>query len=153
MKDPKFLLTENLNKLAKFLRFMGYDAAVYKSISFDNMIRIAEKDKRIILTRSVKQSKSKKQFRRIFIKSDNHISQIKELKDVIRYNEDNTFTRCGECNKKLFEIIKTKVKGLVPEFVFETQTEFKICRYCGKFFWKGTHYKEIQRDLAEIFFH
>ena len=145
MKDPKFLLTENLNKIAKFLRSMGYDAAVYKSISFDNMIRIAEKDKRIILTRSVKQSKSKKQFRRILIKSVNHISQIKELKSIICYNQENTLTRCGECNKKLFEINKTKVKELVPEFVFETQAEFKICLYCGKIFWKGTHYKEIDR--------
>jgi len=71
-KRPKFLLAENLGKLAKWLRFLGYDAALYRKISLDNMIRIANKDNRIILTRSKKVAKNKRKFKRILIKSENH---------------------------------------------------------------------------------
>ncbi len=150
MKDtlkPKFLLTENLNRLAKWLRMLGYDAAIYKSISFHNMIRLAVKERRIILTRSTKQAKSNLKFSRILIKADNHLQQLKELKEVISFNEHYIFLRCLLCNKLLIEIAKEKIKDLVPEFIYENQTDFKVCRKCGKIYWQGTHYKAM---LAEI---
>ncbi|MCK5027974.1 MAG: Mut7-C RNAse domain-containing protein [Candidatus Pacebacteria bacterium] len=153
MKDalkPKFLLTENLNRLAKWLRMLGYDAAIYKSISFHNMIRLAKKERRIILTRSNKQAKSNLKFSRILIKADNHLEQIKELKEVITFNEQYTFLRCLLCNKLLYGISREKVKDLVPEFIYENQTDFKVCRKCGKIYWHGTHYKAMLMELRKI---
>ncbi|NQV18886.1 MAG: Mut7-C RNAse domain-containing protein [Armatimonadetes bacterium] len=153
MKDtlkPKFLLTENLNRLAKWLRMLGYDAAIYKSISFHNMIRLAKKERRIILTRSNKQAKSSLKFSRILIKTDNHLEQIKELKGVITFNEQYTFSRCLLCNKQLYGISREKVKDLVPEFIYENQTDFKVCKKCGKIYWQGTHYKSMMAELKKI---
>ncbi len=153
MKDalkPKFLLTENLNRLAKWLRMLGYDAAIYKSISFHNMIRLAKKERRIILTRSAKQAKSNLKFSRILIKADKHLEQIKELKEIITFNEQYTFSRCLLCNKRLYGISREKVKDLVPEFIYEDHTDFKVCRKCGNIYWKGTHYKSMLAELKKI---
>jgi len=147
---PKFLLTANLNRLAKWLRMLGYDAAIYKSISFHNMIRLAVKERRIILTRSKKQAKSKLKFSRILIKTDNHLEQIKELKEVISFNEQYTFSCCLLCNKQLYGISREKVKDLVPEFIYENHTDFKVCRKCGKIYWQGTHYKSMLVELRKI---
>ena len=148
---PKFLLTENLNRLSKWLRMLGYDATIYKSISLSNMIRLAVKERRIILTRSAKQAKSNLKFSRILIKSDNHFKQIKELKEIITFNEQYTFSRCLVCNKQLYGISKEKVKDLVPEFIYENQADFKVCRKCGKIYWQGTHYKVMLEVLKNIF--
>lgn len=153
MKDtlkPKFLLTENLNRLAKWLRMLGYDAAIYKSISFHNMIRLAVKERRIILTRSSKQAKSNLKFSRILIKSDNHLEQIRELKEIISFNEHYIFLRCLLCNKLLSGISREKVKDLVPELIYENHTDFKVCRKCGKIYWQGTHYKAMLAELGKI---
>ena len=118
-KRPRFLLAGNLNKLAKWLRILGYDAATYKSISFENMIRIAVKDKRIILTRCKKQAKSKKKFKRILIISDIPKLQLIELKELIEYDEAHIFSRCGKCNKILYKIEREKIQKKIPKFVFE----------------------------------
>ena len=147
---PKFLLAENLNRLAKWLRMLGYDTAIYKSISFSNMIRLAVKERRIILTRSKKQAKSKLKFSRILIKTDNHLQQILELNEIISFNVKYIFSRCLLCNKQLSDIKKESFKELIPEFIYENHTDFKICRKCGKIYWQGTHYKSMLVELKKL---
>lgn len=149
--QPRFLLDENLNRLAKWLRLLGYDAAVYKAISRQKQIHLANKEFRILLTRDKKTAKSKLDFHRIYIKSDDHIKQLKEIRNILQLDEDLTFSRCLECNKVLFEIRKAKIRDLVPPFIFDSFNEFKLCRRCGKIFWKGSHYKAMQQKLTEIF--
>ncbi len=148
---PRFLLDENLNRLAKWLRLLGYDAVVYNAIRRQKQITLAVKERRILLTRDKKTAKSKQDFRRIYIKSDDHIKQLKEIRDIIQLADNLIFSRCPECNKVLLDIDKHRVCGLVPPFVFENFDEFKVCRRCGRIFWKGSHYKQMQKKLTEIF--
>lgn len=150
-RKPRFLLAENLNRLAKWLRLLGYDAAVYRSISTDKMINLAIRERRILLTRAKKIAARKEKFPRILIRSENHKQQLCELFNYISFDEKYIFSRCRECNKLLFDITKDKIKELVPEFIFNSQTEFVICRKCGKIFWRGTHYQNMMQDLKNIF--
>lgn len=150
-KRPKFLLAENLGKLAKWLRFLGYDAALYRKISLDNMIRIANKDNRIILTRSKKVAKNKRKFKRILIKSENHSEQLRELKNIIRFDGNYIFSRCSECNRLLENIASEKIKNMIPVYIYQTQKKFKVCRFCGKIYWEGSHVKNMLAELKAIF--
>jgi uncharacterized protein with PIN domain len=147
----KFLLDENLGKLAKWLRFLGYDAAIYKKISVNNKIRLANREKRIYLTRDKKTAKLKKKFSRILIKSENYKEQLKELKGHIEFDEAKLFTVCPHCNRKLKATTKEKVKKLIPEYIYQTHDEFMVCYFCGRVFWKGTHYQKILNTLKKIF--
>jgi len=150
---PKFTLTEDLGKLAKLLRMLGYDAAIYKSVNLFTIIRIAKKERRIFVTRSQKKVKSNQKFSRILIKSENHLEQLREMKDYIRLNEEHIFTRCIICNKLLFDISKNKIIDLIPEFIYQNHSNFKVCRKCGKIFWKGTHYQNMKTELIKMFFY
>ena len=150
-KRPKFLLTENLGRLAKWLRILGYDAAIFPKISFHNRIRIARKDNRIILTRDKKEAKSKLKFKRILIKSDDYLQQLREMESLVSFDEKYLFSRCSKCNKPLFEIDKEKIKSRLPVYVFQTRNEFQVCRFCGKIYWKGTHYGLMLEKLKTIF--
>ncbi|HPR18649.1 MAG TPA: Mut7-C RNAse domain-containing protein [Candidatus Cloacimonadota bacterium] len=150
MNRPRFLLTENLNKLARFLRMLGYDAVVYKSISSQKMIDLASKERRILLTRSHKTAKSKIHFSRILIKSVMPAKQLQEIASYLEIEDNYLFTRCLNCNKHLFEIEKQKISDLVPDPVFQSFDEFTVCRSCGKIYWKGTHYTDMKKQLAEI---
>ncbi len=149
---PKFILTPDLGRLAKWLRMLGYDAAVYKSVNLFTIIQLAKKERRIFVTRSQKKVKSVRKFSKILIRSENYLEQLREMKDYIRLNDDNIFTRCVICNKLLFDISKEKIIDLVPEFIYQNHKDFKVCRKCGKIYWKGTHYQDMKNEFSNIFF-
>jgi len=48
----KFILTFDAQKLAKWLRLLGYDTKVIKATPLLNLVRIAKKEGRIIISRS-----------------------------------------------------------------------------------------------------
>ncbi|MDN5354830.1 MAG: uncharacterized protein PWQ09_1586 [Candidatus Cloacimonadota bacterium] len=148
---PKFLLSDNLNKLAKWLRALGYDSLVGQSISLHNLRRIGYRDRRIILTRSRKVARSPHHFPRRLIRSEDSWQQLQEIKDLLEYDEKSIFSRCLECNRVLVPIEKEQIKNLVPSFVFQTQNSFSYCKKCGKIFWKGSHYKDMKKKLDKIF--
>lgn len=43
-----------------------------------------------------------------------------------------------------------KMKKFVPEFIYQSNDEFKVCYKCGRVFWKGNRHKEINSLLWEI---
>lgn len=147
---PRFILRDNLGKLAKFLRLLGYDAVLYPKISFHNVLRIAAKDRRIILTRSPKESKQTSKYRIILIKSVFYEKQLQELKGIIEFNEDYFATRCSLCNRILEPAKSEFVKEKVPKYVFENNKDFFVCKKCGKIYWQGSHFDDIKEKLIKI---
>jgi uncharacterized protein len=148
--SQKFLLTIDLNRLTKWLRMMGFDAAVIPSISVSELIRRTVTEDRVLVTRSIKLSKDKRQFPRILIHSENHLNQLKEILSYLQPVEKFFFTRCLCCNRPLYPIDKEKVRGLIPERAFNLHEEFHVCRHCGRFYWAGTHWEAMKKKIAEI---
>lgn len=148
--NKKFLLDENLGKLAKWLRMLGYDCVVYKSISIEKKISLCSKERRIFLTRSNKIAKRKEDFNRILIRSVKYDKQLQEMLHLIELNNEMLFSRCLACNNKLHEMQSERIGGLVPEYVKHNFTEFKICRKCGKVFWQGSHYDAMMNKLKNL---
>lgn len=145
-----FLLTIDLNRLAKWLRMMGYDATVIRSVSISELIRRTVSEDRVLVTRSIKLSKDKRQFVRVLIHSNNHLEQLKEILAYLKPEEKFFFTRCLCCNRPLYPIQKNKVAGLVPERSFQLHHEFFVCRYCGRFYWTGTHWDAMKKKIEEL---
>ncbi len=149
-KRPKFLLDENLGKLAKWLRILGYDSVVYKSISIEKKVSICIKERRIFLTKSKKIAGRKESFSRILIISENYDRQLQEISNLLISREDLLFSRCTECNFNLQVVKKEKIEKLIPEHVNNNFEEFNICRKCGKIYWKGSHYNAIKSKLKNL---
>jgi uncharacterized protein len=141
----RFLLVANLARLAKWLRFLGYDAALREELGFDAMTTLAARQRRILLTRSKRQETDPRKFARRRIRSDGHVEQLRELGDLLVIDEEKLFTRCGECNRKLTRVSPERAK--VPVNVRETQSEVMLCRKCGRVYWRGNHWREIQDVL------
>jgi len=145
----KFILTIDAQRLAKWLRLMGYDTKVIKSVSLLNLIRIAKKEGRIVVSRSKRVLNHPLEFDRIFIHSNQLDEQINELKPWLMYDENLVFSRCPEDNELLKDIEKDKVINQIPEKVSQLYTEFKICQKCGRVYWQGTHYQKIKEKLKD----
>ena len=111
-----------LGKLAKWLRVLGFDA---RSMML--------KDRSVIdslLSRGLIPVTRREKFRGIegviFIRSDHQFEQLKELAISlgIDASELRPFSRCSLCNVELIEIQREAALGLVPDYVFETASDF-----------------------------
>lgn len=150
LPKQKFLLTIDLNRMARWLRLLGYDAAVIPAISTSELIRRTIAEERIVITRSVKLSKDKRPFARLLIHSNHHLEQLREVLHILKPEEQFFFTRCLCCNRPLYSIEKNKVAGLVPERSYQLHNEFFVCRHCGRFYWAGTHWEAMRNELSEL---
>lgn len=152
-KRKKFLLTLDLYKLAKRLRFIGYDTKVIRSISLLNLIRIAKKEDRIVISRSKKVLNHPLDFPRIFVKSSILSQQLSEISFAISFEDRDVFSRCPEDNDLLTIISKDKISSFIPEEILSQDLEFKICKKCGRIYWKGTHYEAMVKDIRKVLLH
>jgi uncharacterized protein len=146
---PRFLLTTNLARLAKWLRFLGYDAVLRGELSFDALVALAARQRRFLLTRSIRQAADPRKFRRRRLNSEYHLEQIQELADLLRFEEGSLFTRCGECNRRLRPVGIDAVRDRVPEHVAATRTEYLRCPHCRRIYWQGNHWQEIRELLKK----
>jgi hypothetical protein len=42
------------------------------------------------------------------------------------------------------------VKNLVPDRVFETQTQYTQCPACHRIYWPGTHWEAMGKELQDL---
>ena len=76
----------------------------------------------------------------------------KRLASVARrfHLELNTVrSRCPVCGGSLSQTIKDELTGRVPAGTLEAYDEFWICDSCGKVFWRGSHWENIQATIDE----
>ena len=139
--DVKFITDTNLGKLAKWLRILGYDTVSYRGEADRNFLRKAEREARVVLTR--KKDMGARQFagKLVIVENDNIEEQLAEVmeKVPVAADPDRMFRICVRCNEALVAVEKENVAGLVPVFVYDTQSSFRRCPGCKGIFWPGTH--------------
>lgn len=151
----KFLVDQMLGTLAKWLRLAGIDTYyATQKISDDELLEIAKKQNRIMITRDkeLHMRAKKKDISTLFTKS---ISLSEQLHLVFQSyptitNEINPLTRCSLCNTSIQPIEKEKIKGEVPNRVYKQNTKFWHCPTCNHIYWRGTHYEKILEKIKNL---
>ncbi|MCD6163330.1 MAG: Mut7-C RNAse domain-containing protein [candidate division Zixibacteria bacterium] len=148
----KFLCDDNLGKLARYLRMLGYDTYFEQTIGDAELLSVMLKQGRIVLTRDSNLVERIESERRLLIESD---SPEKQLKAVItqlnlQINKDKLFTRCLECNKVCSEVAGEDVTDEVFPYIIKTQDSFKRCPKCRRIYWQGSHYKDMIAKLKSV---
>ncbi len=148
----KFIVDRMFGKLAKWLRILGYDTVYYKGINHEDLLKIASYEDRIVITRNKKIFHKENKGRIIWINEDDLYLQLKELisKGVISFSEENHFSRCIICNKRLENISKQGLKGMVPDYIFLHHNEFSRCPQCNRIYWPGTHLENMKKRIEAL---
>lgn len=141
-----------LGKLAKYLRIAGIDAEYSRAITRPRLIKTAEEEHRILLTRRREMVDFNISAPCYFINSNYPPEQFQEVLSHFNISSDISqfFTLCLQCNRPLIKIDKTVISGKVPEYVFITINDFSQCPCCKKIYWKGTHYNNMVRRLNRL---
>ncbi len=151
---PKFIVDNNVGKLVKWLRIMGYDTLFFNGSNDSNMVTTALAEERVILTRDTQIVKRRVvtsgQLKVILIQSDKPELQIRQVIDTLNLNcQFRRFAICLECNQPLLERSKQQVKDLVPPYVFQTQSQYMECPACHRIYWRGTHWRAMTKKLEQ----
>jgi uncharacterized protein with PIN domain len=140
-----------LGKLAKWLRFMGFDTMYPRNIDDKALVDLTRKENRCLLSRDKELSKIKN-LNVIYIKSEKIEEQLKQvIKELNLKPNEGEFTRCPECNSKIINIEKIQVKDKVPPGVYNKQELFWLCKKCGRYYWQGTHYDKIKEKIKMLY--
>lgn len=149
MVRPRFLADEMLGTLARWLRMMGYDTEYARGLLDAELLRAAETEDRILLTRD-KQLAERAGDRGLLIASVVLDEQLDQVVAAFRLSNDRTMTRCTVCNGELEVVGAGEVAGKVPERVLEIRREFYVCPRCGQIYWKGTHWDRVEKKLERV---
>jgi len=148
----RFIADSMLGKLARWLRLMGFDTLYFPSISDLELVRMARKEKRIILTMDACLALTLEKDKYIFLTYSNPYQQLKYLVKELGLDPwDGLFSRCVYCNK-LVEKIKDKseIKNKVPLHLFNSNSSFYRCPVCGRIYWEGSHHQKIRTIIKNL---
>ncbi|HOD17181.1 MAG TPA: Mut7-C RNAse domain-containing protein [Candidatus Cloacimonadota bacterium] len=144
------MLTGDLNRLARLLRVLGYDAVVTLKTNKKNLENLCRLQNRILLTRIKLPEKLPQGSRLLFINSEKPLEQLRQVISDLGLKEYKPFSRCLDCNRLLELIDKDRVLNLLPEKVQERQNFFTRCPHCHKIYWQGTHYDAMLKTLSSV---
>ena len=155
MSPPKFIVDNNVGKLVKWLRIMGYDTLSFNGSDDAHMIAIALAEGRVVLTRDTQIMRrrvvTRGQLKAILVASDEPELQMNQVVDTLNLDcQFRPFTLCLECNQPLVERSKQQVKDLVPPYVFKTQSQYMECPACHRIYWRGTHWQAMTKRLTKF---
>src|SRR5205807_472670 len=114
--DPIFVADAHLGGLARFLRMMGFDTLHRNAFADEEIRRLAEEEKRIVLTRDRELLKCREIARGCYVRALKPEAQLREV--AARYglaDRARPFTLCLGCNLPLEPVDKAQVADRVPE--------------------------------------
>ena len=154
--ELKFIVDQNVGKMAKWLRMAGFDAGLFPGADDAAMIAAALAGNRILLTRDRRIMKrgmiAGGRIRAILIESDRFKEQVQQLIETLKLDRDcfRPFSICLVCNRRLEEKDKEAIKDRLPPYVYLTRDRFAECPACGRLYWQGTHWQAMNREIDAI---
>ncbi|RLI37570.1 hypothetical protein DRO55_01065 [Candidatus Bathyarchaeota archaeon] len=147
----RFLVDGMLGKLTRWLRMLGYDVEYHNALNDEELIAIAGREGRILLTRDLDlyQKAKNRGLNALLIKGRNEAEKLAELAKTlkIRLEIDTAISRCPKCNSKIRPIKKEEIIDRIPESTSRFYDEFWICTKCGQIYWHGSHWRRINETL------
>ena len=147
----KFITDGMLGKLTRWLRILGHNVKYAKKLDDSQLITIAKKERRVLLTRDLElyQQATAKGVNTLYIDGKNEAEKLAKLAQRfnIKLEADLTVSRCPKCNARVKPIPKEKVAEKVEKTTYLCYNEFWECPKCGQVYWQGAHWTRIRKTL------
>jgi uncharacterized protein len=138
-----------LGRLAKWLRFLGYDTAYENDASDHHLARRARAEGRCLLTCDHELA-ARRGLCTLLIRSEILEEQVQEVQSALGPPPAPALSRCSICNVELEPVSPAEVADRVPPYVLKTQTDFLYCPACERVYWPGTHVEAMNEQLQQF---
>lgn len=138
-----------LGRLARYLRFFGFDTEYVRDIEDAEISRRAVSEGRILLTRD--RDLARRTPGALLLRSPDLGAQLREVRRSVPGVEFAlAFDRCPECNQPLRHWDPPKTGPFPPELPLERVVAGLAvfeCRACGRRYWDGSHAQHIRDQV------
>jgi uncharacterized protein with PIN domain len=146
--ERRFLVDQMLGRLAAWLRLLGYDSVQLIDEADSALVRRAEAEGRILLTRD----RALAAVRGVpvhLIEGQALADQLREVLAAFDLHPERAraFSRCSRCNRPVIAVSKEAVRAAIPATVYRRIDRFTACPGCGKVYWQGNHSDRIRALL------
>jgi uncharacterized protein with PIN domain len=149
LRETRFVADVHLGALARKLRLLGFDTIWERDLDDATIIAVAERERRIILTRDKGILKNGRVTHGYWLRSSDPDQQLQEVIEALDLaGSIRPYTRCMRCNGHLEAIDRSSATKSVPLQVFLVYREFKRCKGCGRIYWRGSHLRHLERTVA-----
>lgn len=147
---PRFVADVHLGRLARYLRFAGYDTLVPPDACSDAwLVALAGSEGRTVLTRDRDLLMHRRLVRGCYVHAVEPLAQFGELARRLRLGlEAAGPSRCLRCNAPLQPVTRAAVAGCVPPRTFAHFAQYWRCPDCKHLFWHGSHWERLRTALA-----
>ena len=151
LREPRFVLDVHLGRLTAYLRMLGFDVLFGPKSADDELARIAQSERRILLTRDRDLLKRSAVSHGYWIRESSPRLQVLEvLRRFDLVGSIAPFERCIRCNEPLVCAERAKIEARLPARVRERHTEFRTCPSCERIYWKGSHHIRMQQMISDL---
>ncbi|HIJ91279.1 MAG TPA: hypothetical protein HPP95_10555 [Deltaproteobacteria bacterium] len=144
-----FAVDVNVGKLATLLRMAGFDTFYRNGISDPELIEVAVREQRILLSKDTDLLKRKAV---VFGYLVREIHPEKQLAEVVRLfgiqGQFKPLSRCLRCNGLLRAVEKEHVIDQLEPLTKKYYDSFRQCRRCNNIYWPGSHRDKMLALLA-----
>ena len=146
VEPPRFLADAMLERLARWLRVLGADAVLDATQPDAALVRRADDEGRVLLTRDRHLLRELRPVRALEIRTDDPLMQLREVIDAHALAPPaELFTRCLLCNVPLSAPLPdADAATLVPVGV---TGPVRTCPRCGRAYWLGSHARRMREAL------
>ncbi|NIP71837.1 MAG: twitching motility protein PilT [Gammaproteobacteria bacterium] len=151
LRRIRFVVDAHLGRLGVYLRMLGFDTRFPNDGGDDALVRIANEEARILLSRDRALLARAPLHRAYGVQATNPRRQLAEV--VARFDLGDSarpLTRCLRCNAVAIPVAKDTVAAQLSLTTRELYREFWRCQGCGRVYWKGPHYRRMRRFIDAV---
>ena len=148
---PRFIADAHLGRLARHLRFAGFDTLWENALDDATIAAIAESEGRTVLTRDRALLMHRDVTRGCHIRAADPLDQLAQV--ARRYGlvlGAGHASRCLECNGEPHPVDKAAISAVLPARTRKAFAEFWRCPGCARIYWRGSHWQRMRDAMAAV---
>ena len=149
MTVPRWLADEMVGRLARYLRFVGCDTVYARGMSDPEIVALAEREHRVILTRD--RGLARRTPHALLLASPFLRDQWQAVRAAFPdLPERIAFERCTECNGSLQAAGPPLTADRDPKIPWDRVAggmPLYRCSVCGHYYWDGSHTAQMRARL------
>lgn len=150
-EDPRFAADAMLGRLARWLRVLGYDTTYDMNLPDPELVRLAEEEDRLLLTRDRHLLRELRPVRALEVRQDDPLQQLRDIvTDLALPPPRELFTRCLLCNAGLQLLPPHEAQPLLPPGVRDIPGPVRQCPACTRLYWGGSHVRRMRAALERV---
>lgn len=146
---PTFYCDNNVHRLGRSLRMLGYDTLLFGGGEDDELRRLRNESGRILLTRD---SDFENESNTLILTSDIYLQQLKTVVDSFDLDVHTyRYSLCLKCNTVIHSADPSAHAQHLPDWVIAEAHPLWQCPECRKLYWAGSHLERMDKRFEQLF--